>query len=133
MAKSPHFIRIKGDVMAIIAAVPSGAVVSFRDIGAHLDVEPRHVAYILSNLTDIEKTTVPWHRAVGENGALGAMKLHADGRPQAELLRDEGGIISAQVLKNYELMAVKVDTLAHNVPQQKRPANLSSPQASRKK
>jgi hypothetical protein len=57
MAKSPFFARIKADVLTIVASIPEGSVVTFRDIGAHLDVMPRHVAYILKML-DAEERVV---------------------------------------------------------------------------
>ena len=38
MAKSPFFARIKADVLTIVASIPEGEVLTFRDIGAHLDV-----------------------------------------------------------------------------------------------
>ena len=47
MAQSPFFARIKADVVSIVAGIPQAGVVTFRDIGAHLDVMPRHVAYIV--------------------------------------------------------------------------------------
>ncbi len=57
MAKSPFFARIKADVLMTVASIPEGGVVTFRDIGAHLDVMPRHVAYILKML-DAEERVV---------------------------------------------------------------------------
>jgi alkylated DNA nucleotide flippase Atl1 len=54
MAQSPFFARIKADVVSIVAGIPQAGVVTFRDIGAHLDVMPRHVAYTLKKL-DAEK------------------------------------------------------------------------------
>jgi methylated-DNA-protein-cysteine methyltransferase related protein len=90
MAKSPFFARIKADVLQIIAAIPEGRVVSFADVGTHLDVVPRHVAYILATLEDDKKMTLPWHRAVSEGGKLGAPKFAPDGTPQEVMLRQEG-------------------------------------------
>lgn len=52
MAGSPFFARIRRDVLAIARSVPSGKAVTFADIGRHLDVMPRHVAYILKMLPD---------------------------------------------------------------------------------
>ncbi|MCU0891915.1 MAG: MGMT family protein [Sandarakinorhabdus sp.] len=52
MAASPFYARIRADVLAIARAVPAGHAVTFSDIGRHLDVMPRHVAYILKMLPD---------------------------------------------------------------------------------
>ena len=66
MAKSPFFARIKADVLTIVASIPEGQVVTFRDIGAHLDVMPRHVAYILKMLDAEERAAFPADRVVAK-------------------------------------------------------------------
>lgn len=76
MAKSPFFARIKADVLTILASIPEGGVVTFRDIGAHLDVMPRHVAYILKMLDDAERAAFPADRVVAKaEGALDVASL----------------------------------------------------------
>jgi methylated-DNA-protein-cysteine methyltransferase-like protein len=90
MSKSPFFARIREQVLQLTAAVPSGWVCSYASMGEYLDVAPRHVAYILSQLTDQERQVYPWHRVVGADGRLGSPKRHLDGRLQADLLRSEG-------------------------------------------
>lgn len=90
MPKSAAFVRIKREVLAIAAAIPAGRVTSFRAVGLHLDVEPRHVAYILARLTHEEQARVPWHRVVSDTGALDRPKHDGQGRSQAELLAAEG-------------------------------------------
>lgn len=76
MAKSPLFARIKADVLTIVASTPEGAVVAFRDIGAHQDVMPRHVAYILKMLDAEERAGFPADRVVAKaEGALEVASL----------------------------------------------------------
>ena len=76
MAKSPFFARIKADVLTIVASIPEGGVVTFRDIGAHLDVMPRHVAYILKMLDAEERAAFPADRVVAKaEGALEVARL----------------------------------------------------------
>ncbi len=108
---SPFYARIKRDVLLIMRSVPPGQVVTFADIGAHLDVMPRHVAHILATLDPMERETVPWHRAVRHDGA---MSTRAD--EQRALLRAEG-----------EAQPVPVAALAHGVPQHVRPAEAPRP------
>jgi methylated-DNA-protein-cysteine methyltransferase related protein len=93
MPKSPFFIRIKADVLKIVAAIPEGSVCSYASIGEHLDVMPRHVAYILSMLEPYEQIEFPWHRVVGGNGKLGKSKRSAVGQSQAALLLAEGILV----------------------------------------
>ena len=103
MPKSPAYARIKGQVLAITAAIPVGRVTSFRAIGDYLDVVPRHVAYILATLTPEEQLRVPWQRVVSDTGKLGRAKLDALGQSQADLLRAEGVTVTAQgVLPDYD-------------------------------
>jgi hypothetical protein len=69
MAGSPFYTRIRADVLTILRAVPAGQVVTYADIGAHLDVPARHVAYILSQLVDAEAEAVDPARAVRQADA----------------------------------------------------------------
>ncbi len=122
MPASPFFARIKADVLRIIASVPAGRVVNFADVGLHLDVMPRHVAYILAQLSDIEKATLPWHRAVAADGRLGVPKAGADGTPQRALLAAEGAAFDAAGrITDAVARAVAVADLPHGVPKQSRP------------
>ena len=61
---SPFFARIKRDVLTIVASIPAGSVLTLRDIGLHLDVVPRHVAYILAQLKPEEREGLPVDRVV---------------------------------------------------------------------
>lgn len=94
MAGSPFFARIKRDVVAIMRAVPSGRLVTFLDIGRHLDVAPRHVAYILARLDPEEAAMIPWFRAVSEEGIASAAKAGHDDRSQRGCLAEEGHVIA---------------------------------------
>ncbi|HZF74813.1 MAG TPA: MGMT family protein [Acetobacteraceae bacterium] len=124
MSGSPFFARIKGDVLRIVSAVPPGRVVTFADVGAHLDVMPRHVAYILAQLRPEEQTRTPWHRAVSADGTLATPKENAFGISQAELLREEGVTRDAAGrIARFEEVRVEVAGLPHGVPPQTRPAD----------
>jgi methylated-DNA-protein-cysteine methyltransferase related protein len=126
MANSPFFARIKADVLQIIAAVPEGRVVSFTDVGQHLDVVPRHIAYILATLEDDQKMILPWYRAVAEGGKLGTPKFAPDGTAQEALLRHEGWSIRKSELVNFEDGRIGVSELGSGVPKQHRPKNAPS-------
>lgn len=96
MAKSPAFQRVKTEVMAVAGAVPPGRVTTFAAIGEHLDLSARQVAYLLALRNDEAREAVPWHRVVGEGGALGRPKRSAAGESQAELLAAEGVPVDAE-------------------------------------
>ena len=123
MPKSPAFARIKDDVMRIVDAIPEGKMCTHRAIGEHLDVMPRHVAYILSQLKPEEKMIYPWHRVVSDGGSLGVVKHHADGKTQAEMLEAEGLVVSKNSVQVSMTRAlVEVSDLGSGVAKQTRPA-----------
>jgi alkylated DNA nucleotide flippase Atl1 len=80
MAKSPVFARIKMQVLDIVATIPETRVSTYQSIGEHLDVMPRHVASILSQLPPNEKMVYPWQRVVSGDGSLGVVKKGPDGK-----------------------------------------------------
>jgi methylated-DNA-protein-cysteine methyltransferase-like protein len=133
MPKSAAYARIRKDVLAIVAAIPRGRLLTHAAIGAHLDVMPRHVAYLLAMLEPHERATLPWHRVVGKDGALGR-RAGVDGRSQAELLAAEGvpptaGRITAASLAAHSIAVVD---LACDVPAQVRPPEASAPRRRRR-
>jgi methylated-DNA-protein-cysteine methyltransferase related protein len=124
MAGSPFFARIKGDVLKIMAAVPKGRLVTFQDIGRYLDVMPRHVAYILSQLRGDEQATTPWFRAVAENGTVANHKTNDFGLSQRDLLAEEKHLIAPDGrILDFGQKLVAVEALESGVPVQQRPAD----------
>ncbi|MCU0987199.1 MAG: MGMT family protein, partial [Acetobacteraceae bacterium] len=117
MPRSDAFARIKADILAIIRAVPEGAVVTFSAIGAHLDVAPRHAAYILATLAGGQDEAFPWHRAVAADGAL---LSGPRGARQAVLLAEEGHAVTRGKLDGLAAV-VELSALPHGVAKQTRP------------
>jgi len=89
MAGSPFFARLRGDVLAIVDALPPGRLASYGDIAAHLDLSARQVAYILATLHEVESEFTPWHRVVSADGAFkaGSAAARAEWRRR---MREEG-------------------------------------------
>jgi methylated-DNA-protein-cysteine methyltransferase related protein len=128
MPASAFFARIKAQVLQLTAAIPVGKVCTFQSMGEHLAVVPRHVAYILSQLEDGDKRSLPWHRVVSSDGSLGTPKTGADGTTQAELLRDEGLLISSNRIEpDFSRVFIAAGALESGLPKQTRPANAPSP------
>jgi methylated-DNA-protein-cysteine methyltransferase related protein len=124
MAKSPFFIRIKSDVLRLVSAIPKGKVCSYSSIGEHLDVVPRHVAYILSTLEPMEKIHYPWYRVVGGDGKLGKLKRSQSGETQSELLRLEGVLVADNNIESsLQKVFVQAEKLKSGVSKQVRPAD----------
>lgn len=87
--KSPAFARIRAEVMAAACTVPRGRVTTYAAIAAHLEVVPRHVAFVLAGLKGDEVETIPWHRVVAADGGL-RQSSGAGLRRQKERLVAEG-------------------------------------------
>lgn len=102
MPPSAAYARIKRDVYAVAGAIPRGRLTSYRAIGEFLDVVPRQVAYLLALSGDEERERVPWHRVVGDDGALGRPKRDFHGRTQAELLAADGVTVERGVVREIE-------------------------------
>jgi alkylated DNA nucleotide flippase Atl1 len=123
-ANSPFFARIRSEVFAVMRAVPHGGLVSFADVGHHLDVASRHVAHILANLGPVDDAAVPWHRAVPGDGWLKTPKVDGAGRTQVALLESEGIVVeSGQRIVNLAERLCSVRDLPHGLPQQRRPVD----------
>ncbi len=124
MAKSPAFARIKAQVLEIVASIPKSKISTYQSIGEHLAVMPRHVAYILSQLAPNEKMVYPWHRVVSGDGTLGVVKNGPDGKTQAEMLGDEGLLISHnKVATDMSRVFVPAAALPSGIGPQTRPAD----------
>jgi methylated-DNA-protein-cysteine methyltransferase related protein len=121
---SPFYARIKRDALTIVESIPEGRLVTYRSIGNHLDVVPRHIAYILGCLEPAEYSLFPWFRVVPDHGLLGKEKVNNFGISQRRLLADEGiSISSSGEIGDFGKFEMNVEPLNCGVPKQARPAN----------
>ena len=102
----------KAAVLAAVSAVPEGRVTTYRDIGTSLGVGAREVAFQLGRLTPEEADDLPWHRAVGDEGWLGAPKGDAAGRSQEDRLAAEGVKVWGGRVDAFEALRVPAADLA---------------------
>jgi methylated-DNA-protein-cysteine methyltransferase related protein len=127
MAGSPFYARIKADVLIIVASIPKGRVCTFSSIGEHLDVVPRHVAYILSTLEPLEKVQYPWHRVVGNEGNLGKSKTSETGESQSSLLAADGILVAENSVAGYfSKCFIECGNLKSGVKKQTRPVHAAA-------
>lgn len=134
MARSPFFARLKRDVLLIVAATPRGKLVTYADVGKHIDAPARHVAYILSQLDHAEAAAHPWHRAIAESAVLKGERCDVLGRSQRALLEAEGHLISGDGrILDVAQKLVGVDALDHGVAKQTRPPDAPVPAPRRKR
>lgn len=102
MPRSEAFIRIKADVLALTAAIPRRRLTTYAAIGQCVDVMARHVAYILSQLSDEERDRVPWHRVVGEKGKVSTTSAGRANEQATRLLAEGVEIDSRDVVVDFE-------------------------------
>lgn len=101
-------------------SIPAGLVSTYLSLGEHIDVMPRHVAYILATLSDAEREIVPWHRVVGEGGVISTSN-RGRVRVQVERLKVEGiPFESTYQIRFFEDVFVPAVELSSGVPVQKR-------------
>jgi methylated-DNA-protein-cysteine methyltransferase-like protein len=89
MSRSLAFQKIRQDILGATKSIPFGRVSTYADIGEHLEVMPRHVAYILATLSESEQDAVPWFRVVSKDGVLASANRERR-RRQVEHLSAEG-------------------------------------------
>lgn len=90
MAKSKAGTRIREEVLRLVALVPAGKFTTYGSLATHMNVVPLHVASVLSNLTQEESATLPWHRITSSDGRISPRMPPASARKQRARLRAEG-------------------------------------------
>jgi methylated-DNA-protein-cysteine methyltransferase related protein len=92
MAKSPSiaFRRIRAEVIRLVGLIPAGKFTTYGSIAVHMNVMARHVAFVMSRLTEEEAERLPWHRVVGADARI-SPKMDAElARVQKGRLEKEG-------------------------------------------
>jgi methylated-DNA-protein-cysteine methyltransferase related protein len=82
--------KTKKLVINIVKQIPCGKVMTYGEVADHIGVIARTVGWIMATLSDEEMTRVPWHRVVGANGAIPALKYGFRGEVQIQRLEEEG-------------------------------------------
>jgi methylated-DNA-protein-cysteine methyltransferase-like protein len=95
-AKSQAFIRIRAEVLRIVASIPPGHFTTYGTIAHHMNVVPLHVGSALASLTEGEAAVLPWHRVVGSDARLSKMSNPETRKTQHARLEAEGMKISKQ-------------------------------------
>ena len=63
-------IRIRAEVIRLLSMIPPGRFTTYGSIAVHMNVTARHIASVMSRLTDEESKTLPWHRVVGADARI---------------------------------------------------------------
>jgi methylated-DNA-protein-cysteine methyltransferase related protein len=67
---STTFLRIRAEVLRLVALIPEGKFTTYGSIAIHMNVVARHVATVLSRLTAEEAEVIPWHRVVSADARI---------------------------------------------------------------
>ena len=94
--KSVAFARIRAEVIRLVALIPEGKFTTYGSIAIHMNVVARHVATVLSRLTEEESAALPWHRVVSADARISPNMGAALSRKQRARLRAEGLKIDRQ-------------------------------------
>ena len=94
--KSVAFARIRAEVLRLVALIPAGKFTTYGSLAIHMNVMARHVAFVMSSLTEVESATLPWHRVVSADARISPKMAAALARTQRARLRAEGMKINAQ-------------------------------------
>ena len=77
-------------MIRLVALIPEGKFTTYGSIAVHMNVMARHVAFVMSRLTDEESQALPWHRVVSADARL-SPKMDAELRElQKSRLESEG-------------------------------------------
>ncbi|MCU0750259.1 MAG: MGMT family protein [Akkermansiaceae bacterium] len=88
--KSRAFALIREEVLRLVSLVPKGKFTTYGSIAIHMNVMPRHVAYVLGRLTPEEAEGLPWHRVVAAGGCISPNMPAKLAATQKRLLKAEG-------------------------------------------
>jgi methylated-DNA-protein-cysteine methyltransferase-like protein len=87
---SPAYARIRAEVLRLVALIPEGKFTTYGSIAVHMNVVARHVATVLSRLTEEESKVLPWHRVVSADARISPNMDAKLAAKQKRLLKAEG-------------------------------------------
>jgi methylated-DNA-protein-cysteine methyltransferase-like protein len=88
---SPAFQAMQRALLRQLAAIPAGKVVGLDQMALAMNVHSRHIAYLVSRLSEAEGDLVPWHRLVPSGGRFPAPAKRSDRQTlQLRYLAEEG-------------------------------------------
>lgn len=92
MSKPPSlaFSRIRTEVLRLVALIPEGMFTTYGSIATHMNVVARHVATVLSRLSEEESASLPWHRVVSADARISPNMAPKLAARQKRLLKAEG-------------------------------------------
>ena len=94
--KSQAFARIRAEVLRLVVLIPAGKFTTYGSLATHMNVTARHVAFVMSALTDDESASLPWHRVVSADARISPSMPPKLARRQRTRLQTEGMKVNAK-------------------------------------
>ena len=94
--KSLAFARIRAEVIRLVELIPEGKFTTYGSIATHMNAGARHVAFVMSGLTEEEAASLPWHRVVGSDARVSQSMPLKVARLQRKRLKAEGMKVNTQ-------------------------------------
>jgi methylated-DNA-protein-cysteine methyltransferase-like protein len=88
--KSNAYLRIRAEVLRLVALIPPGKFTTYGSIAIHMNVVPLHVGTVLASLTKEESAELPWHRVVSSDARLSPKMDQKLSQIQRKRLQAEG-------------------------------------------
>ena len=97
MIQSLTYARPSAAGAPVLPATPASAarLTTYGSIAVHMNVMARHVAFVMSNLTEEESAKLPWHRVVSADARISPNMEAATAKKQRQRLKKEGMKIKA--------------------------------------
>jgi methylated-DNA-protein-cysteine methyltransferase-like protein len=89
-ARSAAFTRIRAEVIRLVGLIPHGKFTTYGSIAVHMNVVARHVATVMSHLTEEESAALPWHRVVSADARISPNMEAKTAKRQRSRLKEEG-------------------------------------------
>jgi methylated-DNA-protein-cysteine methyltransferase related protein len=90
------FARIRAEVIQLVGLIPKGKFTTYGSIAVHMNVMARHVAFVMSRLTDEESASLPWHRVVSADARISQKMNPEIAEEQKRRLEKEGMKVDAR-------------------------------------
>lgn len=88
--KSTAYLRIRAEVLRLVALIPPGKFTTYGSIAVHMNVVPLHVGTVLASLTKEESAALPWHRVMSSDARISPKMSRRLAQLQRKRLEAEG-------------------------------------------
>ncbi len=89
-------LLLRAEILRLVGLIPAGRFATYGTIAAHLNINPRRVAFFLARLDGEEAKSLPWHRVVAAEGRVSPNMDPSTRAEQVRRLEEEGLLVDAR-------------------------------------